>query len=275
VLASGLLVDTSRAYAGGGSELTLGAALSDLHGVARQAAASRLITKVDADPDTHRFDRDRVLLSAEESLGRLGVDRVPLLHLHDPYSVTFKEATAPGGAVAGLIELRESGVAGAIGIAAGPVPLVSRYVETGVFDAVLVHNRYTLVDRSAQNLFERAAASGLTVFNAAPFGGGILAHGAASGAGYSYRPATDGLRTWVAGIEHLCGLYGVTLPALALHVSLRAPFVHSTVDGVSSPQRLGELEQLAAASIPEELWAELALLPPAPTPIHDEQGGGR
>jgi len=271
ILASGLLVDTSNSYAGGLSEQTLGAALAELAGSEKADAASRIVTKVDADPRTRRFDRDRVLRSAEESLGRLGVHRVPLLHLHDPYPVSFEEAMGPDGAVAGLTELRESSVAGAIGIAAGPVPLVRRYVETDVFDAVLVHNRYTLVDRSARGLFEGAAARGMTVFNAAPFGGGILAHGAASGAGYSYRPATDDLRAWVAGVEHLCGLYGVTLSALALHFSLRAPFVHSTVAGVSTAKRLDELETMAAASIPEDLWTELDLLPPAPTPIDDEQ----
>jgi D-threo-aldose 1-dehydrogenase len=274
-LASGLLIDTSNSYAGGLSEQTLGAALGELRGAERAAAASRIVTKADADPSTHRFDRDRVLRSAEESLARLGVDRVPLLHLHDPYSVSFEEATGPGGLVAGLIQLRESGVAGAIGIAAGPVPLVARYVETGLFDAVLVHNRYTLVDRSAQRLFEDAAARGMTVFNAAPFGGGILAHGAASGAGYSYGSASVELRAWVARVEHLCELYGVALPALALHLSLRAPFIHSTVVGVSSPQRLAELEALVAASIPEGLWAEFTALPAAPTPIDDEQKGGR
>ena len=275
MLASGLLVDTSNAYTGGRSEQTLGRVLAESADAERADAASRIVTKVDADPRTHRFDRDRVLRSAEESLSRLGVDRVPLLHLHDPYSVSFEEAMGPGGAVAGLIELRESHVAGAIGIAAGPAPLVARYVDTGVFDAVLVHNRYTLVDRSARAVFDRAAARGMTVFNAAPFGGGILAHGAASGAGYGYRPATDELRAWVAGVEHLCELRGVTLPTLALHFSLGAPFVHSTVVGVSSPRRLVELEAMAAASIPDELWSELERLPPAPTPIDDEQDGSR
>ena len=36
-----------------------------------------------------------------------------------------------------------------------------RYVETGAFDAILTHNRYTLLDRSAEPLLDLAATQGL------------------------------------------------------------------------------------------------------------------
>lgn len=78
----------------------------------------------------------------------------------------------PGGAVPALIELRDQGVIGAIGIASGTLSQVREYVDTGAFDVVLSHNRYTLVTRTAEPLFEAARAHGMTVFNAAPFGGG-------------------------------------------------------------------------------------------------------
>jgi len=271
LIASGRPIDTSNAYAAGRSEQLLGHALRELSPADAADAATRIVTKVDADPRTGRLDRERVLRSVEESLGRLGVDRVPLLHLHDPYSITFAEAVSRGGAVEALAELRESGVAGAIGIAAGPVPLVARYADTGVFDAVLVHNRWTLVDRSARTFFERVSTQGMTVFNAAPFGGGLLAQGAASGATYAYRPVTTELRRWVAHVEALSARHGVALAAVALQFSLRAPFVHSTIVGASSAQRIAALDDLGEAVVPDELWTELAAMPPAPTVIDDEQ----
>src|SRR4029453_11580450 len=111
-------------------------------------------------------------------------------HLHDPYSVSFEEATGPGGAVEGLLELREGGFVDAIGVAAGRMSLMRRYVATGLFDVVLSHNRFTLVDRSATPLFEEAAERGMGFFNAPPFGGGLLARGSASGAPYAYGETT-------------------------------------------------------------------------------------
>lgn len=266
-------IDTSHIYSGGASERTLGLALSTLTPEERSAAASRIITKVDRDPETGRFDADRVQRSVEESLERLGVDVVPLLHLHDPYVLTVREALAPGGPVSALVRLRDEGVAGSIGIAAGPVPLLQRYLDSGLFDAVLCHNRYTLVDRSAESLFRDAHARGLRVFNAAPFGGDLLARGAQAGALYHYRPVTEALRAWTARAEAVCLRHAVSLPAVALHFSLRADVIDSTIVGVSSPTRLDALQSLADTSIPDEVWGELDALGPAPSPIDDTAHG--
>jgi D-threo-aldose 1-dehydrogenase len=258
-------VDTSNNYAGGRSESVLGIAISHLGA----DAGSRIISKVDCDPHTGVFDRDRVLRSFEETTSRLGVDRIPLLHLHDPYTVSFEEAIGPGGALEGMIELRDSGQVGAIGIAAGPVPLVERYVATRQFDAVLVHNRFTLVDQSAGSLFEEAHRRGMTVFNAAPFGAGILATGPQKDAMYHYGPADERLQEWVSRVDSLCGRYGVPLIAVALHFSLRSPFIDSTVVGVARPGRREQLDDLAHVQVPDALWDDLDAIGPAPSPIDD------
>lgn len=258
-------VDTSNNYAGGRSEAVLGLAIAAVG----PDAATRVISKVDPDPGTGAFDRDRVLRSFDETTARLGVDRLPLLHLHDPYGVTFDESMGAGGAVEGLIELRESGRVDGIGVAAGPAPLMARYVATGVFDAVLVHNRFTAVDQSAAPVFADARERGMTVFNAAPFGAGILATGPREGAMYAYRPATGELQEWVGRLERVCVAHGVSLPAVALHFSLRSPLVDTTVVGVASPGRRAQLDQLAATPVPDEVWAELEALGPAPTTVDD------
>lgn len=259
------LVDTSNEYAGGRSEAVLGAALAR-DGI---APGRSIVTKVDRDLATGVFDRDRVRRSFEESCSRLGVDRLGILHLHDPYSVSFEEANGPGGAVEGLVELREEGLVDAIGVAAGRMSLMRRYVATGVFDVVLSHNRHTLVDRSATALFEEAAERGMGVFNAAPFGGGLLARGSASGATYAYGDTTPELRAWVGRAEQVCARHGIDLPTVALQFSLRSPLVHSTVVGVSSTSRLDELELARTAEVPAALWDELDELGPAPSTIRD------
>lgn len=296
MLAGGRTIDTSNEYAGGRSEPVLGRALPAVPG-----AAARIVTKVDRHPETGAFDRDRVLRSYEESLRRLGVDRVRLLHLHDPYTVSFEEAVAPGGALAGMLELRDIGAVDAIGIAAGPIPLMTRYVDTGAFDVVLSHNRFTLVDRSASALFESARARGMGVINAAPFGAGILATGAGAATGaatetdattgpatenttatatgpkppsYGYRAASAELQEWARRAEAVCTAHGTTLRAAALRFSTRSPLVDMTVVGVSSIHRLAQLDALEGEAIPDDLWAEIDTLGPAPTPIDDDAPGG-
>ena len=165
-------LDTSNNYANGESEKLLGGAIRRLGGL---PADKVVFTKVDAAPVSGRFGADRVRRSFEESMTRLGLETVPLLHFHDPYMLDVAEAMAPGGPVEALIALRDEGLVGAIGIAAGKRALMEEYVRTDAFDAVLNHNRWTLVDRSADTLWNLATERRMTVFNAAPFGGGILA----------------------------------------------------------------------------------------------------
>jgi D-threo-aldose 1-dehydrogenase len=86
---------------------------------------------------------------------------------------------------------------------------------------------------------------------------------------YGYRPATPELQEWVSRLERVCASVGVTLPAVALHFSLRSPLVDSTVVGISSAQRLAQLDELAATPIPDDVWTELEALGPAPSTIDD------
>ncbi|MCG5213019.1 aldo/keto reductase [Streptosporangium soli] len=256
------VIDTSNNYAQGRSESALGQAIA-AYGL---PAGHHIVSKADADPETGRFDRDRVWRSFEESTARLGLDTLPLLHLHDPYSITVEEAFAPGGAVQGLNELREQGLIGAIGVAAGEIKLMTRYVTSGAFDVLLTHNRYTLIDRRAEELMAEAAARGMGIFNAAPFGGGLLAGG---GTRYAYREASPELLAWVDRARELCNSWSIELPAAALHFSLRCPLIHSTVVGVSRPERIAQLEKLRLTTIPDDFWPALQALGTPPSTIDD------
>ena len=270
LLRSGDFVDTANMYAGGRSEEIIGLALGELSPSERKDAAARIITKVDRDLETGVLDGDRVRRSYEESLTRLGLDRVRYLHLHDPYLTPFAEANGAGGSIEAMVSLREEGLTDVIGIAAGKVPVVAQYVETGAFDLLLLHNRLTLVDQSATGLMTEAKSRGMTVFNAAPFGGDLLAKGSAAGTSYAYRPVSDELRAWTARAEEVVARHGVPLNAVALQFSLRSELVDSTVVGISSPARLDEARALAAREIPDAVWAELAELGAAPSPVRDE-----
>jgi D-threo-aldose 1-dehydrogenase len=58
-------------------------------------------------------------------------------------------------------------------------------------------------------------------------------------------------------MERICAEHGVRLPAAALQFSMRDPRVHTTIIGISRPERIADTLDLAAERIPEELWAKL------------------
>lgn len=255
-------IDTSNGYGGGRAEERIGAALAALGGL---PAGVVLATKADADPDSGDFSGARVRRSVAESLDRLGLDRVQLMYLHDPeYHLTFAEAMAPGGPVRALVELRDAGVLGHLGIAAGPVSLLRQFIATGEFEVVLSHNRFTLVDRGAEPLMDDAAERGIAYVNAAPYGGGMLAKGPDAQPRYAYRETPDSVRDAVRAMERAGAAAGIPLEAAALQFSLRDPRVTSTVVGISDPARIARTAALAALDIPDSLWPELAALTPPP-----------
>lgn len=249
-------LDTSNGYGGGESERRIGSALHKLGGLPDGYV---LATKVDPIDDAEHpdFSGERALRSVEESLDRFGLEHLQLVYLHDPERISFDEAMADDGPVAALRVLQERGVVDHIGVAGGPIALLRRFVDTGVFSVVLSHNRYTLMDRSALPLFMACADKGVGVVNGAPFGGGMLAKGPVVQPRYCYRDAPREIRDRAAAMQAACERYGVSLAAAALQYSLRQPLITSTVVGVTKPERVSETLEHAALKIPEDLWSEL------------------
>ena len=255
-------MDTSNNYGGGAAERRIGRVLAAVGG---PPPGFVLATKVDADPGTGDFSGERVRRSVAESLERLGLDRVSLMYLHDPeYHLTFAEAMAPGGPVRALTELRDQGLLGHLGVAGGPVGLMRDFIATGEFEVVLNHNRFTLIDRSADPLMDDACQRGVAFVNGAPYGGGILAKGPDVQPKYAYRPAGSDVTDAVRAMQRACTAHGVSLTAAALQFSLREPRVTSTVVGVSEAARLDQITALMSQPVPDELWAELDSLAVAP-----------
>jgi D-threo-aldose 1-dehydrogenase len=262
-------IDTSNNYGDGASERRIGTAIELAGGVPDDFL---VITKVDrAGPD---FSGARVRESLRESLERLGVQKVPVLFLHDPDGFDFGYMTSAGGAVETLVQIREEGLADAIGVATGDTRLLHRYLDLGVFDAILCHNRYTLVDRSADELFTRAVELGVGVLNAAVYGGGILARPREL-TKYSYRPASGELLEAIVAMDAVCASAGIDLATAALQFSLRDPRIDATVVGMSSESRISSLVASAGAHVPEAVWDELEqLVPPASTWLDPPFRGG-
>lgn len=247
-------IDTSNQYSGGESERRIGQAFADAGGVPDDFV---IATKADPLPGDGGFSGDRVHRSFQESTERLGGARFGVYYLHDPEWFDFDTMVGPNSAVEAMVTLKRDGLVDAIGVAGGDLDEMRRYVDLGVFDVLLNHNRYTLLDRSADSLIDHAIEGGLAFVNAAPYASGILARPAAAQPTYQYRPPSPEIVATTARLREACARHGVPLPAVALQFSTRDPRIASTVIGVSAPQRVDELVENAGIEVPPALWREV------------------
>jgi D-threo-aldose 1-dehydrogenase len=252
------VIDTSNGYSDGESERRIGEGIMRAGGLRDGHWISTKVDGRDGDYSAHRVRR-----SIEESISRLGLDYLPLVYLHDPEDALDQGLDAPGGAVDELVSLREEGVIGHLGVAGGEVAVMNRFLDLGVFEVLLTHNRYTLVDRSAAGLIVRATAAGMGVVNAAYLGGGLLANPRGSRM-YGYLPAPEATVDAALALESLCHEWGTDLATAALQFSLRDPRIHMSVVGISKLERLEGLWDSIAVELPEEFWSAAEALLPDP-----------
>lgn len=246
------VLDTANGYSDGESERRIGAAVANRGGL---PADFLVATKVDA--RGRDYSAARVRASVAESQQRLGLDHLPLVYLHDPEQHDFDSLAGPGGAVEALMALRDEGVVGHVGLAGGAVQEMSRYLALGGFEVLLVHNRWTLVDRSATDLIAQAEELGVAVVNAAVYGGGLLAK-PGSTTKYGYREASPVTLAAVEAMARLCVEHGTDLATAALQASVRDPRVTMTVVGLSRPSRLDSLVAALEVDLPDDLFDQLA-----------------
>jgi D-threo-aldose 1-dehydrogenase len=249
-------LDTAPFYGLGESESRLGAAL----GGARQGIV--LATKVGRLLEANRlgelearfdFSYDAVRTSLDTSLERLGVDRVDVVHIHDPDDYIDEAVT---GAHAALVELRDEGVIDAVSLGTNSVQTAATFIERCDLDCVLVAGRYTLLDQSATPVIQQCADRGIAYLAAGVFNSGVLAR-PAEGAWYDYAPAARPLLDRALEIEQVCRRHGVTLRAAALHFVLAQPGVTVVIVGMAAPDEVDENIAITQAGVPDALWADL------------------
>lgn len=279
------LFDTAPLYGKGVSESRLGTALAG-----RPRDAFVLSTKVgrllrpDAppDPETRRglwqdapplnpvfdFSADGVLRSLDESLQRLGLDRVDVALIHDP-DEQVEQALA--GAYPALDRLRSEGVVGAVGVGCNRADVLCRFARDADVDCFLVAGRYTLLDHTGlEELLPLCVERGIAVIAGGVYNSGILA-GPRAGATFDYEPASQDLVERALRLQGVCQRNGVPLPAAAIQFPLAHPAVAAVVTGAASVSELGQNVAYSRVPLPDSLWADLraeSLIPlDAPVPV--------
>lgn len=227
------------------------------HDVDRQALGEREDAYYMGTPSVRvvfDYSHDGVLRSVDESLTRLGLDRVDILYIHDPDDHWTQAVT---GAYPALRRLREEGVVGAIGVGIKHWQPLVRFARETDMDVFMLAGRYTLLDQGAlDELLPLCVEKNISVVQVGVMNSGILAD-PKPGAMFDYMPAPA---EWVARAERLravCDRFDVPLKAAAVQFALAHPQVVSLVAGVRSREHLDEYPALMQARIPAELWQEL------------------
>jgi D-threo-aldose 1-dehydrogenase len=213
------------------------------------------------------FSGDGVRRSIEESLERLGLDRVDIVYIHDPEE---HWDAAIGQAYPALDRLRVEGVVGAIGVGLKDSAMLARFARAGDFDAFLLAGRYTLLDQDAlAELLPLCLARGVAVLVGGVMNSGVLAD-PRPGAHYEYGPASPEIIERARRLAAACERHGVELRAAAMQFPLAHPAVRGLIAGVRTVAHLDEYPELLQQEIPPALWEDLRanglIAPEAPTP---------
>ena len=275
--------DTAPLYGHGKSEIRMGEGLAgttpDSHVLATKVG--RVLEPVEAgrlqkdefdNPAPFKpvfdFSYDGVMRSFEESKKRLNVDRVDILHIHDPDD-HYEEAIE--GAYPALDQLRREGQIKAVGAGMNQAEMLARFARAGDFDCFLLAGRYTLIDHTGlKELLPLCVEKHISIIIGGPYNSGVLATGARPGAKFDYADAPPAVLNKVRKVQEVCDRHHVPMKAAALQFPLAHPAVAAVIPGARSVAELEENFRLISHPIPADFWADLRkseIIPPdAPTP---------
>jgi D-threo-aldose 1-dehydrogenase len=204
------------------------------------------------------FTADGIRRSLDESLERLGLDRVDVLFLHDPERFDLDQGLAE--ALPALTGLRDEGLVSAVGVGSMMTDALLASARSGLADLLMVAGRYTLAEQPVHpEVLHACAENGVRIVNAAVFNSGLLAtNDPGSSSRYEYGGVPADVLARVQSIAAVAREFGVELPAAALQYTLRDPLVATVVVGGSTPEQLRQNADRMQADIPEEFWQRLA-----------------
>jgi len=275
--------DTAPFYGAGLSEIRLGKALAK-----HKRKEYRLSTKVgriildEVDSnvrsfgekgDLFKFGRPNKIIydytekgamkSIEDSLKRIGVDRLDFVWIHDvardfhgdEWVAQFE--TARKGAFRALNRLQEEGVIKAWGLGVNRVEPCELAVDMTEIrpNALLVAGRYSLLDheQALQRLMPACQAKKIDVVVGGPYSSGVLA----GGSHFEYAPASPEILAKVERIKAVCQKYRVPIKAAALQFSLAHPASAAIIPGASKAERIAEDHAALKETIPDDFWYDM------------------
>ena len=289
--------DTAPHYGQGLSERRVGDALRRFRGAeyVLSTKVGRLLKPVGYADERHAFmspmpfdifydySYDGIMRSFEDSLQRLGLDRIDILYMHDIGAFTHGARNeelfpiAMDGGYRAMDELRSAGAVSAIGLGVNEYEVCEAALEHGDWDCFLLAGRYTLLEQEALDTFlPRCLKRNCSIVIGGAYNSGILATGVRGNRTlyYNYEEAPAIVVNRVARIEDTCEEFGIPMAAAALQFPLAHPAVASVIPGIGKPQRIEQTLNLCGVRIPPDFWSALVdrglLREDAPVPSRAE-----
>lgn len=268
--------DTAPLYGHGLSEKRLGRTLRQLprNKFVLSSKVGRLLV-ADGDRDEKMRDHEGVGVqydysyagaraSLEQSLERLGLDRIDIVLCHDIDVWTHGDAQpalyeqAAEGILRALSDLRQQGVVGAFGIGVNEVDICQLVLRDFSPDCFLLAGRFTLLEQTPlDSLLPECLTRRVSIIVGGPFNSGLLAHQERRRATYDYKPVDDFRWQKAQQIRSVCESHGIDLRAAALQYPLLHPAVVSVIPGMWRMDEVRTSLELAQRPIPAALWVDL------------------
>ncbi|WP_432790789.1 aldo/keto reductase [Brevibacterium sp. K11IcPPYGO002] len=263
--------DTAPHYGLGLSERRLGEALSDRprEEFLLSSKVGRLIRPADQPRElddegfavpgdlvrVRDYSGDGIRRSVEESLERLGLEKIDIIYIHDPDDYWTE---AFDGAVPMLNQLRDEGIIGAWGAGMNQAEMLTRFVRETDIDLVMQAGRYTLLEQGGrEELIPECERRGVGIVNVGVFNSGILANAdPLAQAKYNYEEAPSGIVEKAQKLAVLAMAHGTTLPAAALAFSFRDPAITNVTVGMRTADQVRRNADLFRQPVPDAFWAE-------------------
>jgi D-threo-aldose 1-dehydrogenase len=219
--------------------------------------------------EIYDYSYDGVMRSFEDSLERLGVDRIDILYAHDLDVFNHRTVGARdekldelmaerSGGYYALRRLRDEKVIKAFGAGINEWEAAEILAKRGDFDLFLLAGRYTLLEQEALTSFlPLCIQRGIGIVIGGAFNSGILATGAKPGAFYNYDVAPQAILERVKSIEEVCRNHEVELAQAALHFVLAHPAVVSVILGMCRPEEVARNLGTIETEVPDVFWDEL------------------
>lgn len=223
------------------------------------------------------YSYDAAMRSIEDSLQRLGLDRIDVALIHDVgrdwhgdrQPAMFRQAMS--GAAKALAELKAAGLIGAIGLGVNESEVCEEALQEADFDCFLLAGRYTLLEQGPlDRLLPACRDRNVAIIIGGPFNSGLLARVGQPDATYNYGAVPTEIAQRALALHEACSQHGVPLAAAALQFPLAHPAVASVIPGARNAAEVESHWQWARLTIPSALWEDLRnrglLHPEAPVP---------
>ena len=233
------LIDVSPYYGHYKAETVLGKAL-------RQIPRERYIlsTKVGRygkdGVNTWDYSGKRAQESVYESMERLGVEHIDLIHVHD---IEF-QASLPGGlqkvvdeTLPALVELREKGLVSHVGITDLQIPNLRWVIDhcpEGTVETVLNFCHYCLCDYALADNLDYFASHGIGLINASPLSMGLLSERGVP----HWHPAPKMLVEACERAARFCKAKCYPIEKLAMQFSVSNPRIPTTLFSSANPDNV-------------------------------------